>query len=229
VPAEFDGLHALIIGRSNSAAPPEIASDRVTFPAVIVGIRHARVWNPQGLVYARLPGFHLSDDGRTAAEAFSAALAAAPIRAVYASPLNRAKETAAVLARPHGLPVQEDERLSEWSFWVHWQGLPWSSIRERDPELLEAYATDPGSAGIEESLEEAGRRVLAWAHEAEIHDPGQLALGVSHEASLLAAMLLGQGRDLSEYHSHNLAHLACVRLVPGPPEPVDLAEWTRTC
>ncbi len=196
---------------------------------MIVGIRHARVWNPQGLVYARLPGFHLSDDGRTAAEALSAALAAAPIGAVYSSPLDRAKETAAVLARPHGLPVREDERLTEWSFWVQWQGLPWSSIRERDPELLEAYARDPGSAGIEESLEEAGRRVLAWAHQAEVHHPGQLVLGVTHEASLLAAMLLGQGRDLSDYHSHNLAHLDCVRLVPGPPEPVDLAEWARTC
>jgi hypothetical protein len=54
-------------------------------------------------------------------------------------------------------------------------------------------------------------------------------LGVTHEAPLIAAMLLGQGRSLSEYNSHNVAHLACVRLLPGPPELVDLAAWAASC
>jgi broad specificity phosphatase PhoE len=187
------------------------------------------VWNPQGLFYGRLPGFHLSKEGRASADALSAALAGAPVRAVYASPLDRAKETAAILATPHGLAVQQDERLNAWSFWVHWQGTPWNKIRERDPELLEAYARDPASAVPEASLEMAGDDVLGWARDAEARHPEELVLGVSHEAPLLAALLLGQGQDLSDYHSYNLAHLACVRLRPGPPELVDLAEWARSC
>jgi broad specificity phosphatase PhoE len=195
---------------------------------VIVGIRHARVWNPRGLVYARLPGFHLSEDGRAAAQALSIELAEAPIQAVHASPLDRAKETGAVLARPHGLVVEEDQRLTEWSFWVHWQGMPWSEIRKRDPELLEAYVSDPTSAIPEDSLEMAGRNVLEWARDSEAeHGPG-LVLGVTHEAPLLAALLLGQDRDLAEYHRHNLAHLAVVRLVPGSPEIVDPQELVRS-
>jgi broad specificity phosphatase PhoE len=196
---------------------------------VIVGIRHARVWNPNGVVYARLPGFHLSEEGTAATESLSAALAGAPVRAVYASPLDRANETAAILARPHGLAVQEDERLSEWSFWMHWQGMAWSRIRERDPELLEAYARDPASAEPGASLEMAGRNVLGWAQDAEARHPREVVLGVTHEAPLLAALLLGQRHSLSGYHSYNLAHLASVRLLPGPPELVDLAEWARSC
>jgi broad specificity phosphatase PhoE len=195
---------------------------------VIVGIRHARVWNPEGLVYARLPGFHLSEDGRAAARTLASDIASLPVRAVYASPLDRAGETAAVLAAPHGLEVREDERLSEWSFWVHWQGMAWSSIRERDPHLLDAYARDPASAVPEASLEQAGRNVLAWARDARNGYPDGLVLGVSHEATLLAALMLGQGLDLSTYHSYNLAHLASVRFLPGPPEVVDLAGLARS-
>ena len=92
------------------------------------------VHNPKGLVYARLPGFHLSTDGRERATALAQALRRAPVAAVYASPLDRAAETAAILARPHGVAVQTDARLSEWSFWSHWQGRPWTRIRDLDPD-----------------------------------------------------------------------------------------------
>jgi broad specificity phosphatase PhoE len=196
---------------------------------VIVGIRHAQVFNPDGLVYGRLTGFHLSDQGRSDVIDMAGALAVAPVVAVHASPLDRAMETGAILAAPHGLPVQPDERLLEWSFWVRWQGLPWSGIRERDPDLLQAYAEDPATASPEDTLEDTGRRVLAWARDAERTASEGLVIGVTHEAPLIAAMLLGAGRSLGEYHSANLPHLAAVRLLPGPAEPVDLVQWARTC
>jgi broad specificity phosphatase PhoE len=196
---------------------------------VIVGIRHAEVLNPDGVVYARLPGFHLSEQGRSEAMDLADALATASLTAVHASPLERAMETAAILAAPQGLAVRPDERLLEWSFWVGWQGLPWSRIRERDPDLLRVYADDPAKASPEDTLEDAGRRVLAWADDAERGTPQGLVIGVTHEAPLIAAMLLGAGRSLGEYHSANLPHLAAVRLLPGPPEPVDLVQWARTC
>jgi broad specificity phosphatase PhoE len=196
---------------------------------VIVGIRHAQVFNPDGVVYARLPGFGLSEQGRSDATDLANALATAPLTAIHASPLDRAMETAAILAAPHGLPVHPDERLLEWSFWVRWQGLPWSQIRERDPDLLRAYADDPAAASPEDTLEDAGRRVLAWASDAEAATPDGMVIGVTHEAPLIAAMLLGSGRGLGEYHSANLPHLASVRLLPGPAEKVDLVQWARTC
>ncbi len=198
---------------------------------MIVGVRHAEVENPDGLVYARLPGFHLSEKGRRAAGQLADGLVEAPVRAVYASPLDRAKETASILAGPHGLSVMEDDRLLEWSFWVRWQGLPWSRIRKRDPELLETYAADPASANPEDSLEATGRGVLDWANDAwrGEHDADEIVLGVTHEAPLAAAFLVGRGASVNGVHAMNLPHLSAVRLLPGPPELVDLAEWARRC
>jgi broad specificity phosphatase PhoE len=196
---------------------------------VIVGIRHAQVWNPEGLVYARLPGFHLSKDGRTATEGLASALASARIAAVYASPLERAMETASILTGPHGLEVTPEERLIEWSFWIRWQGMPWSRIKDRDPEVLDVYGTDPDRACPEDPLRSVGERVLQWAEEAEWDHPVGLVLGVTHEAPLLAGMLVGRGADLSGYRAVNLPHLGCVRLRPGPPEVVDLPRWAASC
>ena len=195
---------------------------------MIVGLRHARVDNPGNVVYARLPGFHLSERGRGDAVALAGILGSARVAAVYSSPLERAVETAGALAAPHGLEVLEDDRLLEWSFWVRWQGLAWSRIRERDPDLLTAYANDPVNASPDDPLEASGRRVLEWAEEADGRFDG-LVIGVSHEAPLIASLLLGQGRGLDSYHAYNLPHLGAVRLRPGPAEVVDLPTWASTC
>jgi broad specificity phosphatase PhoE len=196
---------------------------------LIVGVRHGRVWNPDGVVYASLPGFHLSEDGRREVQDLAAALSAAPVRAVYASPLDRAQETAAILAAPHALTVRTDQRLSEWSFWQRWQGISWQRLRERNPELLDAYAADPAAANRDDPLEAAGQRLLRWANEVETeHDEG-LVIGVGHEAPLVAAYLVGSGRSLASFHRHSLAHLGAVRLRPGPAEVVDLVAWAASC
>jgi broad specificity phosphatase PhoE len=196
---------------------------------MIVGIRHAQVWNPDGVVYARLPGFHLSDQGRADAGDVAASLATAPVSAVYASPLERAVQTAEILAGPRRLAVTVDDRLAEWAFWVRWQGLPWTRIRERDPELLELYSKDPASPSFDEPLAAAAERVMAWARDAEASHPDGLVLGVTHEAPLAAALLLGSGQGLGAFHTTHLPHLGSVRLRPGPPEVVDLPAWARSC
>jgi broad specificity phosphatase PhoE len=196
---------------------------------MIVGIRHAQVWNPDGVVYARLPEFHLSEQGRTDAGEVAASLSAAPISAIYASPLERAVETAEILAAPHRLKVSLDDRLVEWAFWVRWQGMPWGRIRERDPELLELYANDPAAPTFDESLAAAAERIMAWGRDAESRHPDGLVMGVTHEAPLAAALLVGSARGLGAFHTTHLPHLGSVRLRPGPPEVVDLPAWARSC
>jgi broad specificity phosphatase PhoE len=76
-------------------------------------MRHGEVYNPDAILYGRLPGFHLSERGKAQAEAVADALAERDIAAVIASPLQRAQETAAPIAARHNLPVDTDADLIE--------------------------------------------------------------------------------------------------------------------
>ncbi|ACU76906.1 Phosphoglycerate mutase [Catenulispora acidiphila DSM 44928] len=76
-------------------------------------MRHGEVYNPDGILYGRLPGFRLSDLGRKMAERVADHLADHDVKAVVASPLQRAQETAAPIAARHDLEIGTDERLIE--------------------------------------------------------------------------------------------------------------------
>ncbi|MCQ8834094.1 histidine phosphatase family protein [Streptomyces malaysiensis] len=80
---------------------------------VVHVMRHGEVHNPEGVLYGRLPGYHLSDLGRRMADRVAEHLADRDITYVVASPLERAQETAAPIAKAHGLDVATDERLIE--------------------------------------------------------------------------------------------------------------------
>ena len=76
-------------------------------------LRHGKVDNPQDVLYGRLPDFHLSAEGRTMAVAAAGYFADRPVVALFASPLDRAQETAAPIAERLGLPIVTDGRLIE--------------------------------------------------------------------------------------------------------------------
>jgi broad specificity phosphatase PhoE len=76
-------------------------------------MRHGEVENPTGLLYGRLPGYHLSELGRKMADRVAEHLAHRDITYVCASPLERAQETATPIARAHGLELDTDKRLIE--------------------------------------------------------------------------------------------------------------------
>jgi broad specificity phosphatase PhoE len=84
-----------------------------TTRTVVHLIRHGEVHNPEGILYGRRAGYHLSDLGRQMADRVADALADRDIAHVGASPLERAQETAAPVAKSHGLPLETDERLIE--------------------------------------------------------------------------------------------------------------------
>ncbi|MGH2701497.1 MAG: histidine phosphatase family protein, partial [Actinomycetota bacterium] len=68
-------------------------------------VRHGEVENPKGVIYGRLPGYNLSERGQRQAEAAGRHLRDADVRAVWASPLERAQETAEAIAVHHGVEV----------------------------------------------------------------------------------------------------------------------------
>ncbi|HEV2932609.1 MAG TPA: histidine phosphatase family protein, partial [Streptosporangiaceae bacterium] len=84
-------------------------------------LRHGEVDNPHGIIYGRLPGYHLSANGRMMAEAAADYFADRPVVALFSSPLERALETAGPVAERLGLPIVTDDRLIE--SWNHFEGL----------------------------------------------------------------------------------------------------------
>ncbi|MFI5526412.1 histidine phosphatase family protein [Streptomyces platensis] len=87
-----------------------MSSEEIT---VVHLMRHGEVHNPDGVLYGRRPGYHLSDLGRKMADRVAEHLAERDITHVVASPLERAQETAAPIAGARGLDLATDERLIE--------------------------------------------------------------------------------------------------------------------
>src|SRR4051812_3441114 len=121
-------------------------------PLTVIGIRHGEVHNPEGVIYAGLPGYGLSDTGRTQAAAMAEALKGLPVTAIYASPLDRAVETATLIAQVAGVEFVPDIRLHEWRHWHQWAGMTWEDLRVKGREAWEAYQADPGAVTSGESL-----------------------------------------------------------------------------
>ena len=76
-------------------------------------LRHGEVFNPDGILYGRLPGYHLSANGRMMADAAADYFDGRPVAAVFASPLERAQETATPVAERLGVEIVTDDRLIE--------------------------------------------------------------------------------------------------------------------
>ncbi|MCD9144841.1 histidine phosphatase family protein [Streptomyces albireticuli] len=76
-------------------------------------MRHGEVHNPEGVLYGRKPGYHLSELGLRMADRVAEHLAGRDITHVVASPLERAQETALPIAKAHALDLATDERLIE--------------------------------------------------------------------------------------------------------------------
>lgn len=87
-----------------------MSADEIT---VVHLMRHGEVENPSGILYGRLPGYHLSELGRKMADRVAEHLAGRDITHVVASPLERAQETATPVAQAHGVELGSDARLIE--------------------------------------------------------------------------------------------------------------------
>jgi broad specificity phosphatase PhoE len=96
-------------------------SENPAAATVVHLVRHGAVENPRGVLYGRLPGFHLSAEGRVMAKAAADFLAGRDVTVLRSSPLERALETAEPIAAQFGLDVLVDERLIEP--WNHFEGM----------------------------------------------------------------------------------------------------------
>jgi probable phosphoglycerate mutase len=81
-----------------------------------------------GKMAGRIPGVHLNEKGKKQAEALGEALKDVPIKAIYASPLERAMETAHPIAESHKLKINQEPDLMD-TLIGKWQGRSWKILR----------------------------------------------------------------------------------------------------
>jgi broad specificity phosphatase PhoE len=103
------------------------------------------------------------------------------VRAVYASDLERARETAEAVARQFGVKVDVRPELREIHF-GQWEGLMWNQIAHRHPRLaarwLERFPLQPVPGG--EPLRQFQKRIAAAISDIVAANRGQCALIVTH-------------------------------------------------
>jgi broad specificity phosphatase PhoE len=158
-------------------------------------MRHGEVYNPQGVLYGRLPDFHLSELGRKMAERGAEFFAERDVVHVVASPLDRAQETAAPIAARHDLEVATDGRLIEASNFF--EGKRFSvgdGVLKRPAVWPKLY--NPFRPSWGEPYKEQVARVRAALEAARDKAVGHEAVCVSHQLPIWVSRLAAEHRPL---------------------------------
>ena len=147
----------------------------------ILLVRHGETgWNRENRVQGHTDR-PLNATGLEQARALADRLATAPLVAVYASDLVRAHDTAAIVARAHGLEVTLDRDLREKNF-GSWEGLADGEILERFPDAIR------GRWGDGETSEAVAERAMAAIDRIRARHPAGPVLVVSHGGPLRAIL-----------------------------------------
>jgi probable phosphoglycerate mutase len=173
---------------ARKAAPPA--------STVVLLVRHGQTPTTGAVLPGRAKGLHLADAGRQQAERVAQRIAELKtIDAIYASPMERARETAAPIGAARGLKVQVDRGLVECEF-GEWTGaelktlmkLPeWQTV-QRAPSTFRF----PGG----ESFTEMQARMVGAVDRLRAKHPGGTIVCVSHADPIKALVAHAMGTHL---------------------------------
>ncbi len=165
-----------------------------------------------------MPDVHLTEEGRAQADATAELLSRMNLEAVYSSPIDRTRETAAAIAARHGLPVRTRRTIGEveygkWtnrSFKVLSRNKLWSVV-QRWPSAVRF----PDG----ETLREVQSRALGEMEKIAEQHPNGMVCVVSHAdvIKLVLAHYLGIHIDLFQRIVIAPASVSGVRLTPDGP------------
>ncbi|GAB2737044.1 histidine phosphatase family protein [Arthrobacter bambusae] len=166
-------------------------------------LRHGEVYNPDGILYGRLPEFHLSERGREMAKMLADHFAArvaqgANIVHLVSSPLTRAQETALPTSQALDLQIHTDPRIIEAE--NHFEGLKAGVSEFIKPKHWFEYR-NPLRPSWGESYQDQVTRMRAAVEDArlkaiELGGDGAEAILVSHQLPIYATRLSAEGRPL---------------------------------
>jgi len=187
----------------------------MTDPTRVVLVRHGQTaWNREVRFRGRA-NLSLDDFGLKQAEATGRYLRARwPVDVVYASPMQRAMQTAqaiaalATIAEAHDLTAQSFDGLLDIDF-GEWQGQSPDEVEEHYPELLKAWFETPHTVHVPggESLEDVRNRVVSALDRVIERHPGQTVAMVGH--TVVNRVLLCAVLGLSNDHFWRLRQETC--------------------
>lgn len=166
-------------------------------------LRHGEVFNPDRILYGRIPGYGLSELGfemaRRAGEHFGSQRdAGAKLVRVIASPLVRAQQTAEPTAQRLDLPILTDERVIEAE--NRFEGLSKVATKLRQPKYW-SYVVNPFRPSWGEAYWDQVARMRAAMDEhrkaalAEAGDGAEIVI-VSHQLPIWVTRRASQGQPL---------------------------------
>ena len=138
-----------------------VESTQTGMKQTLLFIRHGQTtWNAEQKLPGQLPGISLNEKGRKQVADLAEALSAIPISAIISSPLERALDTAEILAQGRNLTIQLEPALMDTDL-GRWAGQNYEELYKIDPDW-KAYIKDPTVApeGIE-TFPQVQQRALA--------------------------------------------------------------------
>ena len=161
-------------------------------------IRHGQAtFNVEHRLPGQLPNIPLTDEGRRQAQRTGEALAGLPINTIISSPLERARETAALIAQARDIPIQLDPDLADTNV-GKWAGMNYNELSKNDPEW-QLYVRKMGVSppGVETALDVQARVVRASERARRAPDLGEYVVLVAHAdvIKLIVAYYTGMAHE----------------------------------
>jgi probable phosphoglycerate mutase len=169
---------------------------RSTAPTLVLMVRHGRTPTTGKVLPGRAPGLHLSSEGIAEAERAAERIAAiVKVDAVYASPLERARQTAAPIARALGKKVITHKGLLECDFGA-WTGASLSSLMKKKEWTTVQKAPSTFRFPNGESFTEMQTRMVTALDDIRSRHGGKVVVCVSHADPIKAAVAHAMGTHL---------------------------------
>jgi broad specificity phosphatase PhoE len=147
---------------------------------VVHMLRHGEVYNPEKILYGRLPGYRLSELGVQMTKAAAQSIADHDVRYLVASPLERAQQSAEPFAAQFRLTVEVDDRLIESDNRFEGKRVSIGDGALRNPRNW-LLMRDPFKPSWGEPYQEVAQRMFAALLAARDAAEGHEAVCVSHQ------------------------------------------------
>jgi broad specificity phosphatase PhoE len=178
--------------------------------------RHAVHGLVDQVLCGRMAGVHLSNAGRHQANLLARRLGSVGLATVYTSPLERAQETAAIIAAGAARDLMIDEALIEIDFGA-WTGHRFEVLQD-DPDWRR-WNAERGTARPPEGelMTEVQARIIGWAEAAAERHPDTAIAAVSHGDVIKAMVAAVLGLPINYYSRFEIspASLTTIILWPG--------------